>query len=56
MYCFEADIWSETFHTIHVLTKIFRQDGKVFSKLLNNIRIGNISKSNLEALQSRIIP
>ena len=56
MYCFEADIWSETFHTIHVLTKIFRQEGKVFSKLLNNIRIGNISKSNLEALQSRIIP
>ena len=56
LYCFEADIWTETFHTIHVLTKIFRQEGKVFSKLLNNIRIGTITKSNLEALKDRITP
>ncbi len=56
LFCFESDIWSETFTTIHNLTKIFRQKDKEFSKLLNNIRIGNITESNLKILKSRIIP
>ena len=56
LYCFESDDWNETFPTTHILTKVFRQDNKVFSKMLNNIRIGKISNSNIEILKSRIIP
>ena len=56
LFCFQSDKWDETFSTIHILTKIFRQDNKIFSKLLNNIRIGNITQSNVDALNSRIIP
>lgn len=56
LFCFQSDKWNETFSTIHILTKIFRQDNKIFSKLLNNIRIGNITQSNIDILNSRMIP
>ena len=56
LFCFEADNWSETFPEIHILTKVFRQENKEFSKLLNNIRVGNITENNVETLKSRIIP
>ena len=56
LFCFQSEKWNETFSNIHILTKIFRQDNKIFSKLLNNIRIGNITKSNIDILNSRMIP
>ena len=56
LYCFQTNKWQETFPTIHILTKVFRQDNKTFSKMLNNIRIGKISNNNVETLKSRIIP
>ena len=55
-FCFESDEWETTFPKIHTLTKIFRQDNKEFTKLLNNIRVGKITKSTVELLKSRIIP
>jgi len=56
LFCFEADNWSETFPEIHILTKVFRQGNKEFSKLLNRIRVGNITDNNVKTLKSRIIP
>ena len=56
LYCFESDNWNNIFPTTHILKKIFRQDNITFSKMLNNIRIGKISTSNVETLKSRIIP
>jgi ATP-dependent DNA helicase PIF1 len=56
LYCFQSKKWDETFPTTHILTKIFRQDNKIFSKMLNNIRVGKISNNNVETLKSRIIP
>lgn len=56
LFCFESELWDKTFCKIHVLTKIFRQDNKVFSKMLNNIRVGKLTKSTYELLKSRLIP
>jgi ATP-dependent DNA helicase PIF1 len=55
-FCFESDEWENTFPQIHILTKIFRQDNKIFTKILNNIRVGKITKSTIEILKNRIIP
>ena len=30
LFCFQSDNWNETFSTIHILTKIFRQNNKIF--------------------------
>ena len=56
LFCFESELWEQTFSKIHVLTKIFRQDNKIFSKMLNNIRVGKLTKSTFELLKSRVIP
>ena len=56
LFCFESELWNQTFCKIHVLTKIFRQDNKVFTKMLNNIRVGKLTKSTYELLKSRLIP
>jgi ATP-dependent DNA helicase PIF1 len=56
LFCFESENWSLTFPNIHILTKIFRQKNKEFTKILNNIRVGKITKSTVELLNKRIIP
>lgn len=56
LFCFESENWDKMFNNIHILKKVFRQDNETFSKLLNNIRVGKITKSNVEILKSRIIP
>ena len=55
-FCFESDNWTVTFPQIHILTKIFRQDNKIFTKMLNNIRVGKITQSTIDLLKSKIIP
>ena len=55
-FCFTSNKWNETFSNIHILTKVFRQSDKEFSKLLNELRIGKIRKSSLKLLESRVIP
>lgn len=51
-YCFESDLWKETFELEnHIkLTKIFRQKEEKFIKILNQIREGRITKSSHEIL------
>jgi ATP-dependent DNA helicase PIF1 len=55
-YCFESAVWRETFQIgDHVkLSKIFRQEDEKFIKLLNQVRIGRISRSSHEILLSLV--
>jgi len=55
-FCFESDLWDKTFSKIHILTKIYRQEDKEFSKILNEVRIGKLRKSTENVLKSRVIP
>ena len=53
-FCFESDIWKQAFHKIIVLTKIYRQKDKIFSKILNSVRKGVISYEDFDILSKRI--
>ena len=50
-FCFESPIWHEVFDKQIALTKIFRQDDASYIKILNQIRIGKITKSTIERLK-----
>ena len=54
-FCFESDLWHQTFNHVVVLTKIFRQKDKLFTKILQQVRNGGISKNSYEILKSRVI-
>ena len=53
-FCFESPYWETTFHQNIQLTKIFRQTDPVYTKILNQVRTGRISKSSCQHLRSRI--
>jgi ATP-dependent DNA helicase PIF1 len=52
-FCFEAESWKLCIDEIVNLKEIIRQGDKKFQKLLNNIRIGNITKEVEEILEKR---
>ena len=56
-FCFENELWNEIFsHDNHIiLKKIYRQNDPKYIKLLNNIRIGKITKSMIKTLEDRVI-
>jgi ATP-dependent DNA helicase PIF1 len=51
-FCFESPLWS-MFEEIK-LTKIFRQKDEIYQKILNQIRIGRITRSSLDILTTRV--
>lgn len=53
-FCFESPLFDECFENKVSLSIIFRQTDSQFKSLLNNIRIGRITKSNVKLLQARI--
>ena len=53
-FCFEAESWSRCINNVVYLTDIIRQSNVSFQKCLNDIRIGNISDSTKEILNSRL--
>jgi ATP-dependent DNA helicase PIF1 len=55
-FCFESPLFDKVFPYDNKIqfTKIFRQSDPVYSKILNKIRKGKISKSGLEILKERI--
>lgn len=53
-FCFESVDWNITFPTVVELKTIFRQSDKLYCKVLNQIRVGRLSKSSFNALQSRV--
>ena len=55
-FCFQSSEWNMIFPKFYQLTKIFRQNNPVFTKILNEIRIGRIKKSTIKLLEERKIP
>lgn len=53
-FCFESDLWQQTFKKTIVLTKIYRQKDKIFSKILNSVRKGVLSHEDFDILSERI--
>lgn len=60
-FCFESQLWESTFKSYSrqsnqiMLTTIFRQDNPVFTKVLNQIREGRLTRSSFDVLNSRVI-
>jgi len=53
-FCFESKTWRELELENFHLKKIFRQNDEKFIKILQNLRLGKISGSDIEALESRV--
>lgn len=54
-FCFESQRWNECIDEIHILHTIFRQTDDEYKKILNQIRIGKITKSTISKLNERVI-
>jgi len=55
IFCFESELFNNTFDKIINLTKVFRQNDNTYKKLLLNMRKGLISKKSIELLNSKMI-
>ena len=55
-FCFESELWKETFKPDnHIeLKKIFRQKDEEYCKILNEIREGRIKRSSLNKLMEQV--
>ena len=53
-FCFESKDWKRTFTATIQLTKIFRQSDESYCKILNQIRVGKLSKSSYTKLMERV--
>ena len=51
-FCFESNKWNETFSKQIELKTIFRQKDSKFIKVLNQVRLGHISKKTFDLLQN----
>ena len=55
VFCFESELFNNTFNKIINLTKVFRQNDNTYKKLLLNMRKGLISKKSIELLNSKMV-
>jgi len=53
-FVFESPMWEESIHTIVFLDTIYRQKDPVFQKILNEIRIGEVSDETDAILKKRL--
>ena len=53
-FCFESPNWSKTFDVTICLKTIFRQSDPVYTKILNQVRIGKLYKSSLDTLEKHL--
>jgi ATP-dependent DNA helicase PIF1 len=53
-FCFESPLFDKLFTTKIILDTIFRQSDNNLVSILNNIRLGKITKSNVEVLKKRL--
>ena len=53
-FCFESPLWKEIFPQPIVLKTIYRQTDSKYIKLLNNIRLGKLTKKSYEYLKACI--
>ena len=49
-FCFESPLWNDIFHNQIQLVRIFRQEDDLYKKILNQIRIGRLTKSVVQKL------
>lgn len=56
MFFYESKALKKTFFITIELDKVFRQENKEFKEILNSIRDGFVSKSQLDLLNQRYIP
>ncbi|OUU16523.1 MAG: hypothetical protein CBB97_22575 [Candidatus Endolissoclinum sp. TMED37] len=54
LFCFESTQWFNTFPISVELNKIYRQNDKVYLDILNELRIGNLSKNSCDILNTRV--
>ncbi len=54
-FCFESTEWHTVFNKNINLTKIFRQKDDVYCKILNQIRIGKLTRTSYQRLNERIV-
>ena len=53
-FCFESLNWNSTFQSIIQLKTIFRQTDPIYTKILNQVRIGKLYKSSLDCLNAQV--
>ena len=53
-YAFESPAWNTSINNVVYLTKIMRQDNPIFQRVLNQIRVGRITKEVKKVLRSRL--
>lgn len=53
-FCFESELWKQTFDRSVELTETYRHPDPVFAKVINQIRVGKIKRSGYDLLMSRV--
>ena len=53
-FCFESEHWNSTFDEVVQLKTMFRQSDPAYAKVLNQIRVGMISKKGVKLLEARV--
>jgi ATP-dependent DNA helicase PIF1 len=53
-FCFESDLWNDIFKQQIQLKTIFRQEDNDYKRILNQIRVGRITKSTLTKLNALV--
>ena len=51
-YCFNTDLWKELNIKTHVLTEVFRQNDSKFVKILNEVRVGQLTNEAISLLSA----
>jgi len=54
-FCFESERWNDIIEDVVELNKCFRHVDPLYAKIMNEVRIGVISKKHHEILKSRVI-
>lgn len=55
VFCFENENFLKYFTSIYALNEIYRQNDTIYKKILNNLRVGKITKKSINKLESRLI-
>lgn len=53
-FCFESPLWNQIFTDQIQLVKIFRQEDDLYKKILNQIRVGRLTKSVVKKLGEHV--
>jgi ATP-dependent DNA helicase PIF1 len=51
-FCFESELWNETFDSQYILDKVFRQKDDTYINILNEVRQGKLYKQSYQLLKS----